>query len=926
MRTRILLLVFVLLLVGGLGGGAWWYTSRREDPHARALLLAGRGEYRGLLIEQRNDVARLPNDAGVRMRLAATLLKLYDFTSAEKGFRAAGAAGAPPFEVAAALAETDMMQGKWASMLETLPATAPTPAETARLMLLRGTAQLGLKRIEAAKSTLAALDAVAPNGVDAGLLGARIAIVAQDLPAALARLDMALKADPKQPDALATRLRMETAPTPEALALADRARDAAPWSIDVRLQRANLLMLAGKNEAARSEVDWVRARYPNVPAGNYLNAVLLTREAKLPEALAALEKMGRSAELFPRALYLQAAIASSLGNRETAVELARRYNTRYPGDRAGVLLLARAELMGQRPGDAVPLLEKALAADGGTQDPAMLQLLGVAYSGLGQQAEAFRVRQEAASVAPDNPGALNGLGLSQLDRGDTSAGIDTLQRASKLAPIPPPINDRLFSAAVGAGDIESATAALARRRADEGETESVRNMEALLLLARGDVEGGRHAMEELVKAFPNSALAKVNLSKLLLPTDRRAEGEALLAAVLDKDRGNLPALTTAIQDWFGRKEYGKALAVVDAAQATAPADARYTAMRSDVLLRSGDARAAAAVIEERRVAGKLPAGLLPFLARAQVAAGDKAGAVKTYAEMIELSPTDPDIRLQAAGLLSAENRRDEAKAVVRAGIAQSPGTFSLMAALVTMDLRDGGPELAMKEARALQAEPRNRPASALLEGDLLMQQKQFAAAATAFRSEYDKLPSSILAMRVASAEVADGQLDKAAAVLRQRLAATPGDPDPDTAVALASLETRAKHWDQAAPLLEARLRRRPNEAPVLNDLAWVYLNQNDPRAQELAERAYQLMPVPQIADTLGWIVLKKGEQAKGLALLTSAHDKLPANPTLTYHLAVALQTDGKPAESLKLLQPLLAQPVAFDDRPAAEALAKQLQQ
>jgi predicted Zn-dependent protease len=118
----------------------------------------------------------------------------------------------------------------------------------------------------------------------------------------------------------------------------------------------------------------------------------------------------------------------------------------------------------------------------------------------------------------------------------------------------------------------------------------------------------------------------------------------------------------------------------------------------------------------------------------------------------------------------------------------------------------------------------------------------------------------------------------------------------------------------------------PGNPAALNNLAWLYQQQGDlASARELAERAFNLTPgSAQIADTLGWILLTQGEGGKALAYLSAANYAAPLNPNIQYHLAVAFQRLGRPADARAALERLLDSGVSFADKTDAEKLLQDL--
>ena len=76
---------------------------------------------------------------------------------------------------------------------------------------------------------------------------------------------------------------------------------------------------------------------------------------------------------------------------------------------------------------------------------------------------------------------------------------------------------------------------------------------------------------------------------------------------------------------------------------------------------------------------------------------------------------------------------------------------------------------------------------------------------------------------------------------------------------LADLEIVANRNDDAVKHLQAVLAKKPHDATALNNLAWVYQQQGDKRAEQIAQQAYMLSPSGQTADTLGWILISNGD-------------------------------------------------------------------
>ncbi len=110
---------------------------------------------------------------------------------------------------------------------------------------------------------------------------------------------------------------------------------------------------------------------------------------------------------------------------------------------------------------------------------------------------------------------------------------------------------------------------------------------------------------------------------------------------------------------------------------------------------------------------------------------------------------------------------------------------------------------------------------------------------------------------------------------------------------------------------------------MLNNLAWRYFEKGDPRAEALARDAHRQAPTNgAIADTLGWILVRKGAHDEGIRLLREAASLAPDEPEIQLHLAEALVTAGKSGEARQLLGKLLEGNREFAARNRAQDLLR----
>jgi cellulose synthase operon protein C len=245
-----------------------------------------------------------------------------------------------------------------------------------------------------------------------------------------------------------------------------------------------------------------------------------------------------------------------------------------------------------------------------------------------------------------------------------------------------------------------------------------------------------------------------------------------------------------------------------------------------------------------------------------------------------------------------------------------------VASLALMDVREGKPDAALKRAAAHAAMRPGELAPLVLLGDVQTTAQRYADAAASYARAAQLRDSAIVAVKEARARQF-GALDDMEAPLLRWLDRQPGDLMVRNV--LAELYASTGRSAKAIGEYELLAAQRPNEAAVLNNLAWLYFETNDPRALELAERAYRLAPhVAAIADTYGWILTQQGKAVAAIPILQKADVDSGGQFEIGYHHAVALAKAGHASAARQRLTELLATGQASKERIAAERLLGQL--
>jgi Flp pilus assembly protein TadD len=209
-----------------------------------------------------------------------------------------------------------------------------------------------------------------------------------------------------------------------------------------------------------------------------------------------------------------------------------------------------------------------------------------------------------------------------------------------------------------------------------------------------------------------------------------------------------------------------------------------------------------------------------------------------------------------------------------------------------------------------------------LEGDVRVAQRRYADAAAAYDRAFALQPSAGLALRTYATARRAGQ-PNADAALRSWLERQPNDPDVNFALGSQALEG----GDDAAAIarFERAVAANPQHGPSLNNLAWLYDQRGDDKALDFARRAHDVLPNdPAVADTLGWLHVRRGNTSEGLPLLERAAREAN-NPEIRYHYAVALAETGATADARAILDELVSSTSQFESREEARERLTRLQ-
>jgi len=465
---------------------------------------------------------------------------------------------------------------------------------------------------------------------------------------------------------------------------------------------------------------------------------------------------------------------------------------------------------------------------------------------------------------------------------------------------------------------------------------------AELYLAQNEATKAKQVLQSLIDsggAASDVAAAKVRLADLALGEKAFDAAGALAKSILDADARNVDALRIRAALSMERGDFDPAIADLRQALSDQPQSRQHQGLLALAYERKGeielaekqfadatkasnfdpvmglnyvaflrrrgsDTRAEDVLVE---MLGHNPknTAVLSTLAEVRLAQQNWIGAQEVADSLRKLSGSQATADQIAAASLAGQNRLDESLGILQTAYAATPGDARPMYALVNAYLRaDKANDAIAFLQTALAKEPGNADALVLL-GSVQLSQKKSDEAVASFKNAIEKQPKNPAAYRaLGTAYMRQGQTDAAIETLKAGLSNVP-----DSGVLRLALAGALEHkgdFESAIGEYETLHGQQSGSMVVVNNLASLLA---DHRTDEASlQRAYALAaslrnsPVPQFADTLGWVHYRRGEHRAAVQLLEKAAAALPSLPLIRYHLGMAYVASGEPAKASEQLK------------------------
>jgi predicted Zn-dependent protease len=363
------------------------------------------------------------------------------------------------------------------------------------------------------------------------------------------------------------------------------------------------------------------------------------------------------------------------------------------------------------------------------------------------------------------------------------------------------------------------------------------------------------------------------------------------------------------------------------ALASAPGDSVVRVGLAQVLFELHHQDQGIAVLEEGIKAKPTDTVLNEALVRAYSSQKNFAAAAKVSDAFRAAKPDNAAPYVLAANVAHADNRLDDAQAMLEKALSLQPHAYDALSQLVHLQVQRGQAAKAVSRLQGLiAADPKDALIPNLL-GEVYLQQRDFKDAQQVLGVAVANgpkwwVPERNLGLAKFGADDVPGAIEAYQTGLK--LAPT----ESTLLMDLATVYQRSGRVDDAFKLYESWITQDPKSQLAANNLAILLVSYRTDKASldraQALTAGFATANNGDLLDTAGWVQFKRGQFTQALPVLQHAAALLPQSHEVHYHLGMAELRSGQPDRARTDLETALAGASRFvgeeDARAALAAL------
>jgi tetratricopeptide (TPR) repeat protein len=600
-----------------------------------------------------------------------------------------------------------------------------------------------------------------------------------------------------------------------------------------------------------------------------------------PESQAAQQKFNEAMEYYRQGKFTE------------AKKILDEIREQYPQDKNTAVLLGLVQYQQGQDKQALELFDKFI--DPETASPTIIQAAVLAKYRNNKMNEAVKLLKESVDSQPDNAEIQATYGLALLDLDPTSAnGERAIEKSLALNPKQQRLRLALAKRAIAMSNKAQAIAQLKKGYGEDRQDLFMQQAYFKALLGDGRLEEVKTEISNFQKDYPNSARGVFLEGWYKITQNDYVGAQAAFERALAVKGNTEKTLSYAglAQLFEIQKQPQKAVNAWQSLLQEDPAQIpAYTSWLKQMqeLKRIKEANAFLIDLEKKTDKWEPSVVLAQFLALQ----GEFSQAVAHINVALERSANTNNVKQVAADLylkyglsLKKAEKVSDARIYMLKALNFFPSNMNILANVIELEIAQKNIPEAQKLLDQFSSTEEFAAEHAYLQGIIRQAEGKQDEAVKLFLESWKKKPLDVVAETVFDYYNKNNQAAEADKFVEDWVVKLPNNPRPALIKAVKAQE--AKDMDSAVKWYEKTIQLAPNMPAAVNNLAWIYYEQKNPKAIDLAKRAYEMAGSnPAIMDTYGWILVENNRIQEGLEILERAVSLAPTNAEIKEHLATA---------------------------------------
>jgi putative PEP-CTERM system TPR-repeat lipoprotein len=806
------------------------------------------------------------------------------------------------------------------SDLEFLPTTGLDGSNIAVVLAAQAEARLLKNELEKAKELLNDALLADANSSYVLLVKAKLRMVRGDSNEASLLIEKAIRNNPNNIDAkqLKVDIAMQEKDFASAETLLNGLLEQHPNNFTSHLKRAQTRVMLVHYPDAQEDLDIALKAAPKNPLANFLQGIVHLKQS-LPNLAQPAFELAISADTikFPGAEYGLGLIHYQKNNLSQARQYTKQFLRSVPDAISGRKLLALINIRQKNFSKAESIARNIVISYPNDADAA--NILATALIQQGKNDEGVEILARLADNAPDSATNRLKLGIGHMSGGNIKEAQQEFEVAYSINPNLPQTNISLVLSYIKQKDFAKALDTANKYVAANPKDAGPKNLLATVYLAKGDSDSAKSTFNTVLKADSSNRTANEKLAQIAIQNKDTEAARRYYQNILVKSKDHLQTLINlAALDTLDKDSNGFVSHLNQAIDAH-PNAIQPKLVLSHYYLTLNQPDKALLTINKNTTPKTNDPAILLITAMAHLQQRKYEESISETSRILRKSPDMVQALLLRAKAFRAAGKLEAAAKDLNKVITENDTILAAHLELASIALQQKDILVFKKHLTHVNEIAPEHPSVLKLQVTDARLDKKPDTILSVLTTLHTKYPSSQSVNKLAFQLFEMDKSNDAEKLLNDWLAEHPKDTS--VLLNLANYQLGQKQNAKAISSYEKALKLQDNNVLALNNLAWLYKDNQPKKALELIKKAVEVAPdAAAVNDTLASVYLATQQYDEALIAIRKALKPDPNNPSILFHQAQILIARGKKEEASSVLEKLSSFPKDFAEKTDAQQL------